>query len=83
MFLAKLKDKFRLMCMKANAFDDTDAPKLYLCNGHFSFDSIEVQSDGNESNKELEKLIREDKIQHVQALMSTSGAGVIRVILVI
>ena len=48
--------------MKANAIDDTDTPKLYLCNGHFSFDSIEVQSDGNESNKELEKLIREDKI---------------------
>ena len=71
------------MCLIANAFDDTRAPKLNMFSGHFSFESIEVQYDGEESNKELESLIREDKIKHVQAIMSKSGDGVIRVTLVI
>ena len=70
------------MILTANPIDDTDALKLHLLSGHFSFDSIEVQSDGEENNKELESLIREDKIQHIQAIMSRSG-GVIRVTLII
>ena len=83
MFLAKLQNKFRLMSLIANALDDTDTPEVKIFSGCFSFDNIEAQTDGEENNQEHETLIREDKIQHVQAIMSKSGDGVTRVTLVI